>query len=202
VQGERALAKDNFTLGRFQLTGIPPAPRGIPQIEVTFDIDSNGIIHVSAKDLGTGNHQAISIKGDRKISDDEISRMVNDAKKFEDEDKKKREEIELRNQADMAVFSAEKMLKDSSDKIEPADKVRIEEGAAAVKKALADDKLDDVKKAMELLTEAVYAATTKLYQKMQAEQPAREQAGGTGTGTTGNKDDDNVVNADFKVKEE
>lgn len=204
VQGERALAKDNFTLGRFQLTGIPPAPRGIPQIEVTFDIDSNGIIHVSAKDLGTGNQQAISIKGDRKLSEDDIKRATEDAKKFEAEDKKKREEIELRNQADMAVFAAEKMLKESGDKIEPADKTKIEEGAAAVKKALADDKLDEVKKAMDSLTEIVYATTTKLYQNIQAEQAAQQQAGasGTGTGTTDKKPDDNVVNADYKVKEE
>src|SRR5208282_1974739 len=106
VQGERALAKDNFTLGKFQLTGIPPAPRGIPQIEVTFDIDSNGIIHVSAKDLGTGNQQAISIKGDKKLSDEDIRKMMDAAKQFEDDDKKKREEIELRNQADTAVFTA------------------------------------------------------------------------------------------------
>ena len=132
VQGERALAKDNFTLGRFQLTGIPPAPRGLPQIEVTFDIDANGIIHVSAKDLGTGNQQAITIKGDRKLSEDEIKRMVNDSKKFEEEDKKKKEEIELRNTADTAIFTAEKMLKDSADKIEPEDKVKVEEGVAAL----------------------------------------------------------------------
>ena len=203
VQGERALAKDNFTLGRFQLTGIPPAPRGIPQIEVTFDIDSNGIIHVSAKDLGTGNQQAISIKGDRKISEDEINRMVSDAKKFEDEDKKKRDEIELRNQADMAVFSAEKMLKESGDKIEASDKTKIEEGAAALRKALADDKPDDIKKAMDSLTEAVYAATTKIYQKMQAEQQAAQQeTGGSGSSGEQKKHDDNVVNADYKVKEE
>ena len=202
VQGERALAKDNFTLGRFQLTGIPPAPRGIPQIEVTFDIDSNGIIHVSAKDLGSGNQQAISIKGDRKLSEDDIRHATEDAKKFEAEDKKKREEIELRNQADMAVFAAEKMVKESGDKIEPADKTKIEEGASAVKKALADDKLDEIKKAMDSLTEIVYAATTKLYQKIQAEQAASQQAGASGGSTTDKKEDDNVVNADFKVKEE
>jgi len=202
VQGERALAKDNFTLGKFQLTGIPPAPRGIPQIEVTFDIDSNGIIHVSAKDLGTGNQQAISIKGDRKLTENDIKRATEEAKKFETEDKKKRDEIELRNQADMAVFAAEKMLKESGDKIEPADKTKIEEAAAAVRKALADDKLDDVKKAMDSLTEVVYAATTKLYQHMQAEQGSQQQAGTSGPGTTDKKQDDNVVDADYKVKEE
>ena len=136
VQGERALAKDNFTLGKFQLTGIPPAPRGIPQIEVTFDIDSNGIIHVSAKDLGTGNEQAISIKGSKKLNENEIRKMVDDAKAFETEDSKKKEEIELRNQADTAVFSAERMLKENGDKLEAEDRTKVDEGVGRLKKAL------------------------------------------------------------------
>jgi molecular chaperone DnaK len=205
VQGERALAKDNFTLGKFQLTGIPPAPRGIPQIEVTFDIDSNGIIHVSAKDLGTGNEQAISIKGDRKLSDEEIKKMMDAAKQFEADDKKKREEIEIRNQADTAVFTAEKMLKESGDKLDATDKQKVEDGIAAVRKVLSEDNIDPIKKAMESLTEAVYSATTKIYQKMQAEQGAKQQEGATaGTSSSGQekKQDDNVVNADYKVKEE
>ncbi len=203
VQGERALAKDNFTLGKFQLTGIPPAPRGIPQVEVTFDIDSNGIIHVSAKDLGTGNQQNISIKGDKKLSEEDIKKMMDAAKIFENEDKQKRDEIELHNQADTAVFTAEKMLKDSGDKLEPEDKTKVEESVAAVKKALADDNLDEIKKSMEALTEAVYAVTTKIYQKVQAEQAAQQQSAGAGTQPNPEtKDDDNVVNADYKVKEE
>jgi len=203
VQGERALAKDNFTLGKFQLTGIPPAPRGIPQIEVTFDIDSNGIIHVSAKDLGTGNQQAISIKGDKKLSDEDIRKMMDAAKQFEDDDKKKREEIELRNQADTAVFTAEKMLKDSGDKLESGDKTKVEEGIAAVRAVLPGENLDEIRKAMESLTEAVYAATTKIYQKMQAEQASQQQPGATGpSAEPEQKTDDNVVNADYKVKEE
>nr|WP_319376014.1 molecular chaperone DnaK [uncultured Methanoregula sp.] len=205
VQGERALAKDNFTLGKFQLTGIPPAPRGIPQIEVTFDIDSNGIIHVSAKDLGSGNQQAISIKGDKKLSEEDIKKMMDAAKQFEAEDKKQRDEIELRNQADTAVFTAEKMLKESGDKLEAEDKTKVEEGAAAVKKALEENNIDEIKKAMESLTEAVYAVTTKIYQKAQAEQAAQQQAGSNpGSGPAGQepKNDDNVVNADYKVKEE
>jgi molecular chaperone DnaK len=206
VQGERALAKDNFTLGKFQLTGIPPAPRGIPQIEVTFDIDSNGIIHVSAKDLGTGNQQAISIKGDKKLSEEDIKKMMNAAKQFEADDKKKREEIELRNQADTAIFTAEKMLKESGDKLEAADKTKVEEGVAAVRKAVGEDNLDEIKKSMEFLTEAVYAATTKIYQNMQAEQ-ASAQAQQAGAGADPgqyqeSKTDDNVVNADYKVKDE
>ncbi|MGA2918278.1 molecular chaperone DnaK [Methanoregula sp.] len=204
VQGERALAKDNFTLGKFQLTGIPPAPRGIPQIEVTFDIDSNGIIHVSAKDLGTGNQQAISIKGDKKLSEDDIKKMMNAAKQFEADDKKKREEIELRNQADTAVFTAEKMLKESGDKLEATDKTKVEEGIAAVKSTLPGENLDEIRKAMESLTEAVYAATTKIYQKIQAEQASQQQPSGSAgpSAEPDNKDDDNVVNADYKVKEE
>ena len=202
VQGERALAKDNFTLGRFQLTGIPPAPRGIPQIEVTFDIDANGIIHVSAKDLGTGNQQAITIKGDRKLSEDEINRMVNDSKKFEEEDKKKKEEIEVRNTADTAVFTAEKMLKESGDKIDPTDKQKVEEGITAVRKALESDSSDEIKKSMDGLTETVYGITTKLYQKMQAEQQAQTAEAGGNQGGPEKKPDENVVDADFKMKEE
>ncbi|ACL17632.1 molecular chaperone DnaK [Methanosphaerula palustris] len=200
VQGERALAKDNFTLGKFQLTGIPPAPRGIPQIEVTFDIDSNGIIHVSAKDLGTGHEQAISIKGDKKLSEDDINKMVNDAKAFEEDDKKNREEIELRNGADTAVFTAEKMLKDNPDAIDAEDKQKIEAGVAALKKALEDDDLEAIKKEMEPLTEAVYGATTKIYQKAQA--AAAEQQATAGSEGTSQKQDDTVVDADYKVKEE
>jgi molecular chaperone DnaK len=206
VQGERALAKDNFTLGKFQLTGIPPAPRGIPQIEVTFDIDSNGIIHVSAKDLGTGNQQAISIKGDKKLSEEDIRKMMDAAKQFESDDKKKREEIELRNQADTAIFTAEKMLKENGDKLDAADKTKVEEGVAAVRKAVDADNLDEIKKSMESLTEAVYAATTKIYQKIQAEQAsaqAQQQGAGGDPGQPQEpKTDDNVVNADYKVKDE
>jgi molecular chaperone DnaK len=202
VQGERALAKDNFTLGKFQLTGIPPAPRGIPQIEVTFDIDSNGIIHVSAKDMGSGNQQAISIKGDKKLSEEDIKKMMDAAKKFEAEDKKKRDEIELHNQADTAIFTAEKMIKESGEKLEAADKQKVEEGITAARKALADDNIDEIKKTMEALTESVYAATTKLYQKMQSEQAAQQQPGGGAAPHQDKTTDDNVVDADFNVKKE
>lgn len=197
VQGERKLANDNFTLGRFMLTGIPPAPRGIPQIEVTFDIDANGIIHVTAKDLGTGNEQAITIKGSKKLSDDEIKRMVDDAKKFEDEDNKKKEEIEIRNNADMAVFSAEKLLKESEDKIEEEDKTTIQDHIAKMKTALEGTDSEVIKKQMEELTEAVFKVTTKIYQKVQAEQAAQNPEKGSPSGS-----DDNVVDADFTEKKE
>lgn len=196
VQGERKLANDNFTLGRFMLTGIPPAPRGIPQIEVTFDIDANGIIHVTAKDLGTGNEQAITIKGSKKLSDDEINRMVDDAKKYEEEDNKKKEEIEIRNNADMAVFSAEKLLKESEDKIDEEDKTAITEQIGKMKTALEGNDSDEIKKQMEELTEAVFKVTTKIYQKVQQEQAAQNQE----AGPSGNADD--VVDADFTEKKE
>ncbi|MEN6610964.1 MAG: molecular chaperone DnaK [Methanoregulaceae archaeon] len=207
VQGERALAKDNFTLGRFQLTGIPPAPRGIPQIEVTFDIDANGIIHVSAKDLGSGNQQAITIKGDRKLTEDEIKQMVDTAKQFEEDDKKKREEVEIRNMADTGIFTAEKLLKENSDKLEAEDKTRIETAIGAVRKSLEGTDNEAIKKETETLTEAVFSATTKIYQKAQAEQAAAQQAqAGQQTGTEGQaapgpEKDDTVVDADFKMKE-
>ncbi|WP_214021669.1 molecular chaperone DnaK [Methanoculleus sp.] len=195
MQGERALAKDNFALGKFQLTGIPPAPRGIPQIEVTFDIDANGIVHVSAKDLGTGNEQSITIKPqDSRPSEAEIQRMMGDAKKFEAEDQMKREEIDLRNTADTAIFTAERALKDAKDTIEAADKEKIESAIADLKKALEGDDLDAVKQKMDALTEAVYAVTTKMYQQAQAAAQQQQAEGAA-------KTDDTVVDADYEVKE-
>lgn len=199
VQGERALAKDNFTLGKFQLTGIPPAPRGIPQIEVTFDIDANGIINVSAKDLGSGNQQAITISGDRHLSDEDIEEMVNKAKEFEEEDKKKREEIEIRNNADTAVFSSEKLLKDSADKITDEEKKSVEDAVEKVKTALEGDDTETIKTETEALTEAVYAVTVRLYQEAAAEAQASGEAGDTQASA---QDDDSVVDADYEVHED
>ncbi|MDD1634462.1 MAG: molecular chaperone DnaK [Methanomicrobiales archaeon] len=198
VQGERALAKDNVTLGKFQLTGIPPAPRGIPQIEVTFDIDANGITHVSAKDLATGNEQAITIKGGKGIPDRDIQRMVNDAKGFEEEDRKKREEIELRNMADTAIYQAEKTLKDGGDRIDAADRSGIEAAVADLKKALDDNDTEGMKKGLDRLTEAVYGATQKMYAKAQA---SREQAQ-AGPKETGGASGEKVQDADFEVKDD
>ena len=141
VQGERQFARDNFSLGRFQLTGIPSAPRGLPQIEVTFDIDANGIVHVSAKDLGTGHEQSMTISGRKDLKDDEIDKMVKDAKQFEAEDKKRREEIEQRNNADNAVYAAEKLVndKETADKIDAEDKEKISSAAAELKEVLAKE---------------------------------------------------------------
>ncbi|WFN35135.1 molecular chaperone DnaK [Methanogenium sp. S4BF] len=199
VQGERALAKDNFTLGKFQLTGIPPAPRGIPQIEVTFDIDANGIINVSAKDLGSGNQQAITISGDRHLSDEEIDEMVNKAKEFEEEDKRKREEIEIRNNADTAIFSSEKLLKDSADKITDDEKKSVEDAVEKVKSALEGDDTETIKTETEALTEAVYAVTIRLYQEAAAEAQA---SGETGEPQASAPNDDSVVDADYEVHED
>ena len=197
MQGERALAKDNFTLGRFQLTGIPAAPRGIPQIEVTFDIDANGIVHVSAKDLGTGNEQSITIKPqDSRPSEAEIQRMMDDAKKFEAEDQKKREEIDLRNTADTAIFTAERAMKDAKDVIDDAERQKIEDAIADLKKVLEGDDLEAIKQKMDTLTEAVYAVTAKMYQQAQQQAAAQQQAEGAA------KKDDTVVDADYEVKEE
>ena len=198
VQGERAMASDNFTLGKFQLTGIPPAPRGIPQIEVTFDIDANGIINVSAKDLGTGNQQAITISGDKRLSKDEIDEMVNKAKDFEDADKKKREEIEIKNSADNSVFAAEKLLKESEDKIEAEDKGKIESALEKVRKTMEGEDIEALKKDVEELQEAVFAATTKIYQKAQAEAEAAK----TAEGADAAGEDETVVDADYEVKDD
>ena len=200
VQGERALAADNFTLGKFQLTGIPPAPRGIPQIEVTFDIDANGIINVSAKDLGTGNSQAITISGDKRLSEKEIEEMIRKSKDFEEADKKKREEIEIRNNADNSIFAAEKLLKEGKDKLEAADVSKIEAGIEKVKKTIEGNDVDAIKKDVEELQEAVFAASTKMYQKAAAEAEANKTK--EGGNATEQKSDDTVVDADFKVKDD
>ena len=208
VQGERQFARDNFSLGRFQLTGIPSAPRGMPQIEVTFDIDANGIVHVSAKDLGTGHEQSMTISGRKDLKDDEIEKMVKDAKQFEEEDKKRRDEIELRNNADNAVYAAEKLVndKETSAKIDTEDKEKISSGASALKDVLAkeDASSEEIKEKMDALQEVVFAATSKMYQKIQEEQQAAGNA--AGSGCEGNcdscKTDDNVVDADYEVKKD
>src|SRR5213078_63348 len=135
LQGERSMARDNRTLGKFHLIGLPPAPRGVPQIEVTFDIDANGIVNVQAKDLGTGKEQKITITASSGLSKDEVNRMMREAESHADEDKKRREEIEVRNRADQAIYTAERMLKDAGDKIAITDKNAIESAVDQVKKA-------------------------------------------------------------------
>jgi molecular chaperone DnaK len=168
LQGERSLARDNRTLGKFHLVGIPPAPRGVPQIEVTFDIDANGIVNVQAKDLGTGKEQKITITASSGLSKDEVSRMMKDAESHADEDKKRRDEIEERNRADQAVYGAERFLKDSGDKLPAADRQAIESANEALRKAIESNDPAAISKAMNELTEAQHKAAAALYQQASA----------------------------------
>jgi molecular chaperone DnaK len=192
LQGEREMANDNTTLGRFQLTGIPSARRGVPQIEVTFDIDANGIVNVSAKDLGTGKEQKITITSSTKLSDDEIEKKVREAESFADEDKKKKEAIEVRNNADSIVYQTEKTLKDLDGKISEEEKSTVETNLEELKKALEGEDNEDIKAKTEALTEAFYAISQKMYEQNQSE-----------TGETDAEDtDDDVVDADYEVVDE
>ncbi|MDA1184297.1 MAG: molecular chaperone DnaK [Acidobacteria bacterium] len=168
VQGERPLAKDNRTLGRFQLVGIPPAPRGVPQIEVAFDIDANGIVNVSAKDMGTGKEQKITITASSGLSKDEVDQMMKDASAHADEDKKRREEIETRNQADQTVYAAEKLLQDMGAKLTADDKSAVESAVEAVKAAIAANNTADMTSAMEKLTQAQHKAAEAIYKQPDA----------------------------------
>jgi molecular chaperone DnaK len=205
LQGERSMAGDNRTLGRFELVGIPMAPRGVPQIEVTFDIDANGIVHVSAKDLGTGKEQSIKITASSGLSEEEIKKLVKDADAHAEEDKKKKELIEARNHADTLAYSVEKNVKEFGDKIDAAEKAKIEEGIAKVKKAIEGDDLEAIKAAQEELTNASHKLAEAMYAKTAQQQPgagAGPQPGadaGPGAGAhTGGKKDDDVVDADFE----
>jgi molecular chaperone DnaK len=168
LQGEREMAGDNKTLGNFELTGIPPAPRGVPQIEVTFDIDANGIVHVSAKDLGTGKEQSIRITASSGLSKEEIDKMVRDAEAHAADDKQKREAIEARNHADSLIYSTEKSLKDFGDKIDAADKQKIEDGIAALKKVMDGKDTEAIKKASDELTQASHKLAEAVYAKAQS----------------------------------
>jgi molecular chaperone DnaK len=175
LQGERPLARDNRTLGRFHLIGLPPAPRGVPQVEVTFDIDANGIVNVSAKDLGTGKEQKITITASSGLAKDEVDRMMREAESHADEDKKRREEIETRNRADQAVYGAERMIKDMGDKISSADKAAIESAMEAVKKANEGSDPAAIERALGQLTAAQHKAAEAMY---------RQQAQGGGSSTS------------------
>ncbi len=192
LQGERQLSRDNKTIGRFKLDDIPPAPRGMPQIEVTFDIDANGILHVSAKDLGTGKEQKITITASSGLNKDEIERMRKDAEAHADDDKQRREEIEQRNEADNVVYRSEKMLKDSGDKISGDDKGKIEEAIKQAREALRGQDIAAIKTATEKLNEAVQAASAELYKAAQEKARASQQpggpAGGAGAGPAGGGD--------------
>lgn len=201
VQGERQMAADNKTLGRFTLSGIAPAPRGIPQIEVTFDIDANGIVNVSAKDKGTGKEANITITASTNLSDDEIDKAVKEAEKFAEEDKKRKESIEVKNNADQLVYQTEKTLNELGDKVSAEDKSKIEAKVEALKKIKDGEDLEAIKKATEELTQEFYAISSKLYQDQQ--QPGQgagpDMGGNPGAGAS---HDDNVVDADFKVDDD
>jgi molecular chaperone DnaK len=184
LQGERSLARDNRTLGKFHLVGLPPAPRGVPQIEVTFDIDANGIVNVSAKDLGTGKEQKITITASSGLAKDEVERMMKEAESHADEDKKRREEIELRNRADQAVYGAERMLKDTGDKLSSSDKSAIESAMESVKQASAGTDAAAIQRALDQLTQAQHKAAESLY-KQQASGGAGGAGGGPEAGAPG-----------------
>jgi molecular chaperone DnaK len=178
LQGERPLARDNRTLGRFHLIGLPPAPRGVPQIEVTFDIDANGIVNVSAKDLGTGKEQKITITASSGLNKNEVDRMMKEAEAHADEDKKRREEIEARNRADQAVYGAERMLKDAGDKLSAADRQAIESAMEAAKKAIESNDASAIQQALDQLTAAQHKAAESLYKQQAAGQGADTPGGG------------------------
>lgn len=202
LQGERKMANDNRELGRFDLVGIPPAPRGVPQIDVSFDIDANGIVHVSAKDLGTGKEQKIRIESSSGLSEEEINRMVQDAEKHAEEDKKKKEEVEAKNNADHMIYQTEKLLKESGDKLQPSDKSEIESKVSALKSAIDSNNTDNIKRATEELQATWSKASETLYKQgqqaggQQAQQ--QSQANETNNEDTGRKDD-SVVDADYEV---
>ncbi|BAH17939.1 molecular chaperone DnaK [Macrococcoides caseolyticum] len=194
LQGERQMAADNKTLGRFQLTDIPPAPRGVPQIEVTFDIDKNGIVNVTAKDLGTQKEQKITIQSSSSLSDEEIDRMVKDAEANAEADKKRREEVDLRNEADQLVFATDKAIKDLEDKVDAAEKEKAEAAKEELKKALEGNDLEEIKAKKDTLNEIVQGLSMKLYEQM-----AQAQQGAEGAASQ----DDDVVDADFtEVKDD
>jgi molecular chaperone DnaK len=184
LQGERPMAADNTSLGMFHLIGIPPAPRGIPQIKVTFKIDANGIINVAARDLGTGNEQAITITASTKLSKDQIDKMVKEAEKFSDEDKKKKEKVESKNQGESLVYSTEKLLKDLGDKVSKEEKEKVQSAIEKLKDALKADEPDRIKAASEELTTSLHGITTRMYQQAGA-QAAEEQRRQAGTGPQG-----------------
>ncbi len=175
LQGERPMAADNKTIGRFELTGIPPAPRGVPQIEVTFDIDANGIVHVSAKDKGTGKEQSITITASSNLSEDQIQDAIKDAEKFAEEDNKRKELVETKNKADALVFSIEKFFRENGDKVDPADKEELEKEMEKVKEALKTDDGDKIREATEELSKKSDAVFSKLYQQNAGD--AQQQSG-------------------------
>jgi len=208
LQGERPMSKDNVSLGNFNLMGIPPAPRGVPQIEVTFDIDANGILNVSAKDLGTGKEQKMQITASTKLSDKDIEKMMKEAKEHEEEDKKTREKIEAKNSLDSLIYSCEKVISESGDKLSKEQKEKVESAIKNAKEVLKKDNLEDIKKETETLQKAMQEASTKLYEeaaKKYAEEHAKEshEVGKDKTnGDKKKKSNDEAIDAEYEVKDE
>jgi molecular chaperone DnaK len=207
LQGERKMASDNKTIGRFQLEGLPPAPRGTPQIEVTFDIDANGILNVSAKDLGTGKEQKITITASSGLSDAEIDQMVTDAEKHAKEDQEKRDRVETKNSAEQLVYQTEKLIKENGDKIDKDKLGGVESAIGKLKEAISSDDIDRMKSEMEALNTAMQAVSAEMYSKAQAAASEDGQAGAESDssdeddakGSSKSKDDGEVIDADFEM---
>jgi molecular chaperone DnaK len=199
LQGEREMARFNKTLGKFQLVGIPPAMRGIPQIEVTFDIDANGILHVSAKDLGTGNEQKITITASSGLSEQDIERMMKDADSHAEEDRKARELAEVKNNGENLVYSTQKSLREMGDRIDEATKQQIETASSDLQKALEGDDPNDIRAKTDALMQASHKLAEAVYQQAAQQQTA---ASGDGTGATGEPREENVEEADYEVIDE
>lgn len=202
LQGEREMATNNKTLGRFELVGIPPAPRGVPQIEVTFDIDANGIVKVSAKDLATNKEQSISITASSGMSKEEIDQAVKDAEMHAEEDKKKKDLVEARNHADSLIYSSEKSIKDLGDKIDAETKSTVESAIVDLRKAMEGEDVEEIKRLSESLTQSSHKLAEAIYQQQTAqnEQAAGDAGGGeqSGAGGGSQSQDDDVVDADFE----
>lgn len=200
LQGERPMAHDNTTLGRFQLVGIPPAPRGVPQIEVTFDIDANGIMNVSAKDMGTGKEQAITITASTKLSQEEIDQKVRDAEIHAEEDKKKQEEIEVRNNADSMIYTSEKTLEELGEKVPGDKKENVEKLVGELRELVTGDDIAAIKEKTEELTKVVQEIGATIYQQAQQEQAQQQAQSGAEQGNPGDNADDGTIDADYEVK--
>ena len=201
LQGERKMAVDNTSLGRFQLVGIPPAPRGVPQIEVTFDIDANGIINVTAKDKGTGKEQAITITSSTKLSDEEIEQKIKEAEMNAEADKKRQEEIEIRNNADSLIYSSEKTLEELKDKISEDDKTKVEGLVSELREIIAGDDIGAIKAKSDELSDVIQKISAKLYQEAQAEAAQQAQQNQNQNADASDNDDNDTIDADYEVKD-
>ena len=202
LQGERKMAADNTSLGRFQLVGIPLAPRGVPQIEVTFDIDANGIINVTAKDKGTGKEQAITITSSTKLSDEEIEQKIKEAEMNAEADKKRQEEIEIRNNADSLIYTSEKTLDELKDQVSEDEKTKVEGLVAELRELIAGDDVDAIKAKSDELSNVVQEIGAKIYQQAQAEAQAQQQAGADPNAGAGDNSNDDTIDADYEVKDD